>query len=635
MFKSGCSAAGAHLVRDQGVAGSNPVTPILYSRIMRILSIIAILCCFTAVSASQSYTYNASSHLLYQYDDEPFDFISVMIDAGYYNAPTDISSIINHMTDKWSDGDYDYTIMPMYSVINYYIKDRTADDILLNVLNLPLVLKHFDVPYIPANINDKALKMRMRYNNQFKKQVSVRFVTVKTSVDYNTVNEIVSNYNFNNNTSLNIPMLKGIYNIEGISDSVFFYDYDTEERYSIADAFITYYYLQHANIDADIRFTPSHAVVVTPKRISSECSREEFEYIVQDISSFIDNASYDVYFYSLFMPYLLYNNELNLMNGISGRMNSMKFPEFLSILGRNPDCVFAPQSDSARITSMDVKKLNNGVTLLYRYRENNDTEISVLIANKLKNEYYYSKAYASDIIIDAIAEKRVKWTVMPLSPLCDYAIITGVFPSNDAKAELTDMMETISSGDIAYKRDVVEGVREQSRAYADTFTYEMNYITQRIDAEDDAKYLSDGELDVLRKKMMDGENIIIAISSSMTLNEIGNIIISNISSSSIYTVPYFNTPVLKVPESRFKRVDQWRISEDAFYYIAVFLNYPSSVYLNSSYAVIHHNVLESAYKYGNNLYFNMMQRSALTILPALSYYLFGDWNVMFNMIGIY
>lgn len=581
------------------------------------------------------YIYNERSHLLYQNSDQPYNFVSVMIDAGYYNASTDISSIIRAMTEKWSEGDFDYSVMPMYSVINYYVKDGSADDILINALNIPLPMRHLDIPYIPANTNDKALKMRMRYDNRYKEKAHIRFIAVKTSLDYQTINEIAGNYNYPDNQYHSLPMLKGRFGIEGITDSVFFYDFDIDKRYNIADAFYVYYYLKHSDIKADIRFTDKYAIVVTPERINDDCSPEVFSEVKRDIMSFTENASYDAYFYSIFMPYLLYINKLNYMNGISARIETMRYGEFCSMLSIEPHCVFAPQSDSTEMPHTEIRQLNNGVTLLYRHIDNSDTEISILIANKLKNEFYFSKPFASDIVLHSIMATNSRWEMMPLSPLCDYAIITGVFGHNDACKALSSMLKSMSTDKLNYRRDIIKTLKQETGIYADTLPYEKNYITARIDAPDDALYLTEGELNVLRRKLTDGENIIIAVNSSSGIDDISAIIMGNISTSSIYTVPYYRAPVIQLPEDRFRRIDKWRSSPEAFYFVAVLLNYPSSVFVNSTYAIMPVSIMDNAHNYANNLYFNMMQRSALTILPALSYYLWGDYNALFNIIGIY
>ena len=104
---SGCSAVGAHLVRDQGVAGSNPVTPI-FDRIMKKIIILLLPFIFTQLFAYEISVLPNNITLVYENESNAYDYVSIMINAGYYNAGNRIDDIIGIYTSDITSGNFDY-----------------------------------------------------------------------------------------------------------------------------------------------------------------------------------------------------------------------------------------------------------------------------------------------------------------------------------------------------------------------------------------------------------------------------------------------------------------------------------------------------------------------------------------------
>ena len=578
-------------------------------------------------------------HFVYQENAEPYDFVSIMIDAGYYNAYSGISGIISYMTDKGGvEGSNDYNIMPLYSSVNYYLDSGTADDLLIEILNSGFYDNQSAVPYMPANEMDKALKMRMRFSGNESYHINIKSISVKSSVDKSTILEIINKYpkKYKDKYLKNIPLLMGTFNIANIKNKVCFYDFNIKDIYCITDVLYFYYYLLKTNHSAEIRYIYDHAVIMSNEPVKTKVSHNDFQLIKSEMLMFYDNALNDVYFQTIFAPYLLYKGKTNYMIGMKNKAEKVNFNEFKAIINKKASCVFINEKKYLPKYNISETILKSGITVLYRNSPNYTTEISILIKNVLQNEYYYSKTFASDIIFNALSNRIDKWFIMPYSTLSNIRIFTGIFDNLFVENEINALFNIFNENINKFDRTIINRFNK----YAESFPrqdsiFKKNYLNNRISVLDDALYLTNGELNVLKRKIFYPGNIVISVSSKIPENEILSMISESLKRTDNYYLPIMELPIIIPDENEIAFIDEWYDDmKSSEIILSAFLNYPSSIVINRKYALLSTYLLINAEKYSNNLYFNIMNRGAMTILPALSHYLFNDNTKCFELLGI-
>ncbi len=601
--------------------------------IIQFISIIIFL------NISGNITLDNDIHFIYQENAEPYDFVSIMIDAGYYNAYSGISGIIKYMSEKVSvKGSNDYTIMPLYSSVNYYLDSGTADDLLIEILNSGLYDNQSAVPYIPANEMDKALKMRMRFSGNVFKHFNIVNISVKSSTDKSTLIEIINKYpkKHNDNYFADIPLLMGTFNITGLENQVYFYDFNIKDIHCITDVLYFYYYLLKTNYSAEIRYIYDHAVIMSNEPVKTIVSHNDFQLIKSEMLMFYNNALNNVHFQTIFAPYLLYRGKTNYILGMRNKAEKVNFNEFKAIINKKTSCVFISEKKYLPEYNISETILKNGITVLYRNSPNYTTEVSILIKNVLQNEYYYSKTFASDIIFDALSNRIDKWFVMPYSTLSDIRIFTGVFDNLFIENEINTLFNVFNENISKFDRTIVN----RFNRYAESFPrqdsiFKKNYLSNRISVLDDALYLTNGELNVLKKKIFYPGNIIISVSTKIPENDILSMISESSQKIDNYYLPIMELPIIKPDENEIAFIDKWYDDlENSKIILSTLLNHPSSIVINRKYALLSTYLLINAEKYSENLYFNIMNKGAMTILPALSHYLFNDNTKCFELLGI-
>ncbi len=606
---------------------------------MKIFIIIQFISAVLFLNISGNTTLDNDINFIYQENNEPYDFVSIMIDAGYYNAYSQISGIISHMSDQISiKGNSDYTIMPLYSSVNYYLETGTADDLLLEILNNGLYENQSAVPYIPANEMDKALKMRMRFSGIAFNYFNIKSISVKSSTDKKIFFEIISKYPqiIKTNISSNIPLLMGKFNITNIENEVYFYDFNIKDIYCITDVLYFYYFLLKTNSSAEIRYLNDYAIIMSNKPISTVVSHNDFQLIKNEMIMFYNNALHDVYFQTIFVPCLLYEGNTNYLLGMKDKAEKVNFNEFKIMINKKTSCIFNNEKEYLPEYNVSETIFKNGITVLYRNSTNYATEISILIKNVLQNEYFYSKSFASDIVFNEISKRTDKWFIMPYSTLSDIRIFTGVFDNLFINNAINTLFNVFNTNINKYDRTIVNRFNK----YAESFPaldsiLKNNYLNSRINASDDAMYLTNGELNILKKKIFFPGNIIISVSTRIPEKEILSIISESVPQISNYYLPIMELPIIKPDENEIAFLDKWYDDlENSKIILSAFLNYPSSIVINRKYALLSTYLLINAEKYSENLYFNIMNRGAMTILPAISHYLFNDNTKCFELLGI-
>ncbi len=578
-------------------------------------------------------------HFVYQEHSEPYDFVSIMIDAGYYNAYSSISGIINYMTGKVDiKGSNDYDIMPLYSSVNYYLDSGTADDLLIEILNSGLYDNHSAVPYIPANEMDKALKMRMRFSGNVFKHFNIKNISVKSSIDKNIILEIINKYPkiYSDNYLTNIPLLMGTFNITNIENEVHFYDFNIKDIYCITDVLYFYYYLLKTNHSAKIRYLYDYAIIMSNEPVKTKVSHNDFQLIKNEMLMFYNNALNDVHFQTIFSPYLLYKGNTNYILGMKNKAEKVSFNEFKTIINKKSSCIFTNKKKYLPDYNISETTLKNGITVLYRNSPNHTTEISILIKNVLQNEHYYSKTFASDIVFNEILNRTNRWFVMPYSTLSDIRMFTGIFDNLFIETEINSLFNVFNEDISKFDRTIINRFNKYAESFPRKDTIiKTNYLNNRITVLDDALYLTNGEINLLKKKIFYPGNIIISVSTKMPENEILSMISESSQQTDNYYLPIMELPIIEPDENEIAFFDKWYNNlENSKMILSAFLNYPSSIVINRKYALISTYLLINAEKYSNNLYFNIMNRGAMTILPALSHYLFNDNTKCFELLGI-
>ncbi len=630
---SGCSAVGAHLVRDQGVAGSNPVTPI-FDRIMKKIIILLLPFIFTQLFAYEISVLPNNITLVYENESNAYDYVSIMINAGYYNAGNRIDDIIGIYTSDITSGNFDYIVMPLYTIINYYISSMQAQYLLMNILNIDADIINGHIPYTPSILSDKALKLRMRFNGNLDTNTRILAVTVKSNSPLKQIRETCKAYPHVEPYSSYIPMLMDTYHIDGLKEPVKFYDFPINSEFALNDALFFYYYKLRNNENTYIRYTHNKAIVITGESLEDEPDMDEFRAIKNDIELFYDNSRNDVFFNTIFQPYLLFSSKMKYFDGLNEKARHTTFPEFISIKNKEPNCVFLPLEIENKDIKADVIEMDNGITLLYMNSSEYMSEISVLIRNVLENEYYYSKPYASDIIFSSIFSEEDKWVFLPYSLISEFRIITGTFNDNEVNSEMERIFSQMQLNSVDYNRAIVSEYAD----FAQTYPIESiadDYIHSRLASNREALYLTNGELDVLRKKIFNPSNIIISINTSLSKEKVMEMILQILETDIEYSAPAMSYKPLKTESEEFIIRNQWSEDTEAADILAGYLNYPSTITISRDFVVMKGSMFRNIKQYKSNLYFNLMNRNGFTIIPALSYHLFGDYNKCFKILGIH
>ncbi|MDY6787549.1 MAG: hypothetical protein SVK54_05430 [candidate division WOR-3 bacterium] len=556
-----------------------------------ILPIIAILISLSAFSDIEVRRLS-NAYYYHQMHDEPYDYIGVMLKIDIKGNSQYIKNITEELKSLSQSANADMQYDEGLFHIEYHFH-TSADYSQLMLSNIIEVLTGRDV--------DAAHFNRIMTDAEVPGELHIAVKSSLGPVHFLPIVESVKGRKL----QIEYHALTGNYN--GPED-MYHYDITQKDRYALPEIIM---------LDSDSRLNviwlPGRFVIITPDSIT-EPGRDAFESLKQSAVDRMEISAGDLEFLFRHYPYIVLSNNITGINGITERIRRIREPAFTQFIsGLKPSFRLKTGLNAGNIPQTETAKLSNGMTLIYMSSEGPRTEISVMIDNIRSNEQYYSKEYAGVLIMEQLGEYIEGWKYWNVPTLSDYRIFSTRTRDIHAGSVLESFLEkcnTFMPGQFTQSDlRVIISEQRQLRELLPFF---------ESDNSMDALYLTEGEKNILKDKIIIPENITVAVKTSISIDTIAGLLeqtMEPVRESSPEPARYSTLEI----KSNIDFTSNSNI-ESMPAILRGFFIYPSKVLIMRDISVISSDMLLTGSQYSRYVYSGIADNYALSVLMLLSHF---------------
>ncbi|MGE3063276.1 MAG: hypothetical protein AB7T10_06540 [bacterium] len=553
--------------------------------------------------------------VVYQYSDQPYDYVSMIVEKGYVNSTdfNQLNSIVNYV--KGDSIDAYIKCYPDYTVMEFYSKSPGSVNVLLKIRRA-LNEKPMQSTEPAYDLLDIAILERWGYSIREKENpksltlgggisASKTSIFIKTMRSREEVDGIIKAMNLNPSLSessfVGKPLL-GEYWLGDIPADIYFYDFRGLKDFDLSMYLLLLYAMNAESKRADIRSVGKDFFIVSAANIDKAGREETFEQakkmLIADIEISESNISELVYK----MNFIFHENPRFKFIGVKNKIERAIYKDYTGFISSLKHAlVFRRGYPELSEVGYEAKKLKNNITLLYRNKTESGTEIAVAFKNVIQTEREWSKQFASDMIFADLESRFRSWKSEISLPRSNLRIFSFKSSESSSIFSLTEFISQLVKLDM-------ENIRMKSRAEEIMNTWKIINETRGLQTEIDSSFilLSDGEYRMAAGKIFSGANIIISVESALPMEKFADFL--------------ENIPLQKGVETL---SIEPKSAED------VYIDYAFNLlnrYLTEDLRVIHvGDVFPQPLKYPSR-YYDLAKRNKINILALLSYILYSDAN---------
>lgn len=564
--------------------------------------------------------------LLYYFkSDNPYDYTAVLVDRGYGQSGTNPIAFIEglKMNNRLADYYFQYTISDDYISVEFYSEPGTAVDILAGIGNTILSdnakdyineLSDYDRAHIlrsyPSGIRHK--------NDGFR----ISTVIVSSSGSEGDIRKITDNYitgskqKENRNADMKGSITMG--NDDIIFSGTGMQDYD-----------LPLYMLLREYTGASIQWDGTDAVLIM-KDIPNSVNEGIFMKSKQRLLQRIRDSYNSAYALAKYFPQFAHEGRVQLLKGIEERLKETEFNDF-RVFADNIAIDFTIKGNKNPEMRYEPREMYAGsIRMVYNASSDIGTEITILIKNVIGLEQYFGKPFASLLALKTVLINSPGWRMWNTGKLSDICLLTIRCDSTDIEPMLNQLFSAVGNQKMPVQRNTAD-IDSAYEAIMRTVPQNppVSYDVWRLSADYDALKMTDGEYRMLQKKLFSSDNILISISSALPPQYFIDILSEqDVPDSDIPDEMNYNSPVDKAGYA-FINNDPDRLSMlvKSFFLLPEYFiidrdSYMMPLKLMENNADIARTLMPSAY----------MNKNAMSIMNALSLYLFGNPAVIANTV---
>jgi len=558
----------------------------------------------------------------YQKSENLYDYVSLIIDKGYLNN-NDCSALI-HVAEYVRDSSIEYNIKcyPDYTVMQFISNSGNSVNILLRIR------RSFDEQIVVSGIKNYDLldiAIMERYGYSMKKlfpadTVFIRDILaedkfsffIQSSLQKKEINSIIKNIEVIHSFKLQNKRkskLTGEYFLGDIPSDIFFYDFQGVKDFNFHIYLTMLYALNIPFSTSDIRSVGNDNFLITLIDVAKGINRETFEEAKRIIKSDIEISENNIYELVYKLNFLFYRNNKYKFSDLKKKVNDLKYEDFEEfILTLKPSLIFRKGYRWKEYSGYEKIELKNKVTLLFREKKESGTEAAVAFTDILGIEKEYSKMFASDMIFFDVERRFSNWRNEIGLSQSNLRIFSLKASDSEIIKLLPKFVSGLSNIDIKNVRDA---------KLADEIMMQTIFVNKSMEREikidSSFLFLTDGEFRMIANKIFSGENIIIAVESSVDKNKIAEAI--------------ENVSLLKY--SRKKENIQDVENEEK--YIDYAFNLKNRYLMKNKRIEIVKDIPLSKEDL-RNPYYKLVNSNKTNILAIISYIVYSDQNHLFQMI---
>lgn len=574
--------------------------------------------------------------------DLPYDYISVLIDRGYANSPDMHSQIVKlfETSLQGSFQSFSSRVYPDYTMMEFYAERGGAETFLSGMrrfLNGSSEIRQGD--YSGYDIFDIAVMERcglepevfagaekLKASSLYSKMA----IFIQSSSDRSDIMEYAKYLPGPSGSKGTTAGNKafGVFREKMLEDTITIYDIEGIKDFDFPYYYMLLYYMNTGSPRADIRWLGENGMLIVSGSLPDKADESVFNRAVDDLKQDITvSAGSMSAFASVYGRTVLYGNA-KIIKGLEERASKIKFGRFCDFLsGLNPAFSIVPSLKNIYEQKSQIKRVPNGMTLIYTFSEEPKTEISILAGGIRDNEEYYSKPFASEVVLDEFRGYLKNWRQTESSLFSDIRIYSTYCSEGRIEERLKEFFDAVMNWDIRHYRQFsfydsifLKGIGDEPPSAMLKTTGE----SWRQSYSDGYKMLTDGEYRLLFKHLFSATNLIVSIRTDRSIEEIEALA----PSLTVYQMPALNS------ESSKKKLNgciNLRSIPDAAQFSAAYLASPGEYLIDAD------NVCRiSGFRRGEeqsaflNLTKNLSVKNGITVITALSYRLTGNPDYLIN-----
>ncbi|MFO8062680.1 MAG: hypothetical protein R6U31_07120 [bacterium] len=557
-------------------------------RILPVIAILIYLSIFPDIGVKRL----SNAYYYHQKHNEPYDYIGVILKIDIRANNQYIENITKELESlaRSESADLHHDEGLFHAVYHFHTGAGNSQSMLSNIMAV-LTGRQFKAGQFNRIQTDSEVPGELH-------------IAVKSSLDAGDFLPIVESVR-GSNPEIDYHAVTGVFN--GPED-IYHYDITQKDRYALPEIIMLDSYSE-----LSVMWMPGRFVLIAPDTVT-EPDRDAFESLKRNAADRMDISANDLEYLFMHYPYIALSNNIPGVNGIVKRIRQMKQPVFAQFVsGLKPSFRIKSFLDNENEPHIETVRLDNGMTLLYMPSTGPRTEISVMIENIRANEQYYSKEYAGALLMEQLGDYIEGWKYWDVPTLSDYRIFSTKTGNNDAGEVLQsflDKCDSFTPGQFL-QPDISQIMSEQSKLR------ELLPFFERDDSMD-ALYLTDGERNILKNKILSPENFTIAVKTGISIDTVAGLLEKAPESGDINRLETAVYPPSQI-KSNIDFTSNSRI-ESMPAILRGFFIYPSKVLILRNISVISSDMLLTGSQYSRYVYSGIADNYALTVLMVLSHY---------------